>query len=98
MTVALADVHREMASFYSHTGRPSIDPELLMRMLIVGYCYDRGRYRDHAVPVDDDGARSPPRAIRAPLCFAYARNHALAHTLRKVGCTAKNRIKRFGEA
>ena len=35
---ALADVHREMAAFYSHTGRPSIDPELMMRMLIVGYC------------------------------------------------------------
>lgn len=39
MTEALADVHREMAAFYSHTGRPSIDPSLLMRMLIVGYCY-----------------------------------------------------------
>jgi len=38
-TKALADVHRELAGFYSHTGRPSIDPELLMRMLIVGYCY-----------------------------------------------------------
>ncbi|WP_156936902.1 hypothetical protein [Bradyrhizobium sp. WSM2254] len=24
---ALADVHREMAAFYSHIGRPSIDPE-----------------------------------------------------------------------
>src|SRR5258707_1415153 len=39
VTEALADVHREMTAFYSHTGRPSIDPELLMRMLIVGYCY-----------------------------------------------------------
>jgi transposase len=36
---ALADVHREMAAFYSHTGRPSIDPELMMRMLIFSYCY-----------------------------------------------------------
>jgi transposase len=25
--------------FYSHTGRPSIDPELMIRMLLVGYCY-----------------------------------------------------------
>lgn len=24
---------------YSHTGRPSIDPELMIRMLLVGYCY-----------------------------------------------------------
>jgi transposase len=36
---ALADIHTEMVAYYSHTGRPSIDPELLMRMLIIGYCY-----------------------------------------------------------
>jgi transposase len=29
----------EMRSHYSHTGCPSVDPELLMRMLIVGYCH-----------------------------------------------------------
>ncbi len=28
-----------LAPFYSTTGRPSIDPELLIRMLIVGYCF-----------------------------------------------------------
>ena len=26
-------------TFYSEIGRPSIDPELMMRMLMVGYCY-----------------------------------------------------------
>ena len=26
-----------LASFYSSTGRPSIDPELMIRMLLVGY-------------------------------------------------------------
>ena len=25
--------------YYSEIGRPSVDPELMMRMLIVGYCY-----------------------------------------------------------
>jgi transposase len=25
--------------YYSHTGRPSVDPELLNRMLLVGYCF-----------------------------------------------------------
>jgi len=30
---------RELARFYSHTGRPSIDPELMIRMLLVGYWY-----------------------------------------------------------
>lgn len=28
-----------LKSFYSMTGRPSIDPELMIRMLLVGYCY-----------------------------------------------------------
>jgi len=32
-------LHRELAPYYSHTGRPSIDPELVIRMLIVGYVF-----------------------------------------------------------
>lgn len=36
---ALADLRSKLADHYSRTGRPSIDPELLIRMLIVGYCY-----------------------------------------------------------
>jgi transposase len=28
-----------LASYYSHTGRPSIDPELMLRMMLVGYAY-----------------------------------------------------------
>ena len=35
----LADVHQHLRPFYSDIGRPSIDPELMIRMLIVGYCY-----------------------------------------------------------
>ena len=35
----LGEVRRELASFYSTLGRPSIDPELMIRMLIVGYCF-----------------------------------------------------------
>lgn len=35
----LGDLRRHLAPFYSHTGRPSIDPELMIRMLIVGYCF-----------------------------------------------------------
>jgi len=35
----LSWVHGELAPFYSHTGRPSIDPELMIRMLIVGYVF-----------------------------------------------------------
>src|SRR4029077_7031630 len=37
--VELGELRRELAAFYSTMGRPSIDPELMIRMLIVGYCF-----------------------------------------------------------
>jgi transposase len=37
--VELDGLRRELATFYSPVGRPSIDPELMIRMLIVGYCF-----------------------------------------------------------
>ena len=39
VTAALADMHERLRSYYSEIGRPSVDPELMIRMLIVGYCY-----------------------------------------------------------
>jgi transposase len=35
----LAWVRVELAPYYSSTGRPSIDPELMIRMLIIGYVF-----------------------------------------------------------
>lgn len=35
----LSELRQHLAPFYSHTGRPSIDPALMIRMLIVGYCF-----------------------------------------------------------
>src|SRR5213596_3502505 len=37
--VDLEDLRAKLAAFYSPIGRPSIDPELLIRMLLVGYCF-----------------------------------------------------------
>jgi transposase len=37
--VELGELKRELARFYSSIGRPSIDPELMIRMLIIGYCF-----------------------------------------------------------
>jgi transposase len=37
--VDLGRVRSELAAFYSQLGRPSIDPELMIRMLLVGYCF-----------------------------------------------------------
>ena len=36
--VDLSDIREHLRSFYSETGRPSVDPELMIRMLIIGYC------------------------------------------------------------
>lgn len=35
----LSELRRHLAPYYSHTGRPSIDPELIIRMLIIAYCF-----------------------------------------------------------
>lgn len=35
----LSELRQHLADYYSHTGRPSIDPELMIRMLIIGYSY-----------------------------------------------------------
>src|SRR6202012_5113020 len=37
--VDLSEVRTHLEPYYSETGRPSIDPELLIRMLLVGYCF-----------------------------------------------------------
>ena len=35
----LSWLRAELSPYYSHTGSPSVDPELMIRMLLVGYCY-----------------------------------------------------------
>src|SRR4051812_8469126 len=37
--VDLGALRSELAAFYSNLGRPSVDPELMIRMLLVGYCF-----------------------------------------------------------
>ena len=37
--VDLSGVRAHLRPFYSEIGRPSIDPELMIRMLLVGYCF-----------------------------------------------------------
>jgi transposase len=35
----LGECREKLRPYYSEIGRPSIDPELMIRMLIIGYCY-----------------------------------------------------------
>jgi transposase-like protein DUF772 len=44
----LGELREHLAPFYSHTGRPWIDPELMIRVLIIGYCFG---IRSRAAPV-----------------------------------------------
>src|ERR1700741_1414120 len=37
--VDLQEIRRDLAPFYSRICRPSIDPELMIRMLLIGYCF-----------------------------------------------------------
>jgi transposase len=36
--VDLSGIREHLQPYYSETGRPSIDPELMIRMLVIGYC------------------------------------------------------------
>src|SRR6266853_821664 len=46
--VDLSAIRDHLRPFYSETGRPSIDPELMIRMLIVGYCFGIRQSEDRA--------------------------------------------------
>ena len=37
--VDFSEIRADLAPFYSHTGRPSVDPELMIRMLLIGYTH-----------------------------------------------------------
>ena len=37
--LALNELRDQLKPFYSAIGRPSVDPELMVRMLLVGYCF-----------------------------------------------------------
>ena len=68
----LGDIRQKLKPFYWTIGRPSIDPELMIRMLIVGYCL--AIRSGPLVPGAQEGGRhqaqtpSPPcRCSRAPI-------------------------------
>jgi transposase len=39
MVPVLGSVREQLKLHYSEIGRPSVDPELMIRMLMIGYCY-----------------------------------------------------------
>ena len=55
--VDLTSIRSYLAEFHSHTGRPFVDPELLIGMLRVGYCFGIRSGRRLCVEVHRRGPR-----------------------------------------
>ena len=58
VTRILIELREKLASFYSEIGRPSIDPELMIRILIIGYCYgirSEGDFEEVGFTLGTDG-------------------------------------------
>ena len=64
-------VHKELAPYYSHTGRPSIDPVLMIRMLIVGYMFVIRRHLGHPETPFCRGNRPGVPFTGGPARFSY---------------------------
>jgi transposase len=85
----LAGVRAELAACYSRIGRPSVDPELLLRLLLVGYLYgvtsERRLVEEVRVNVAYRWFAGLP--LRAPVPQVASRHHSTF---------SKNRRGRFG--
>jgi len=82
----LSDLRAYLAPFYSHTGRPSIDPELMIRILIVGYCF---------------GIRSERRLceeVHLNLAYRWFCRLGIEDTVPEHSTFSKNRHGRFRES
>jgi len=82
----LSDLRAYLAPFYSHTGRPSIDPELMIRMLVVGYCF---------------GIRSERRLceeVHLNLAYRWFCRLGIEDTVPEHSTFSKNRHGRFRES
>ncbi|WP_330208710.1 IS1182 family transposase [Pseudomonas sp. Z13] len=82
----LSDLRHYLADFYSPIGRPSINPELMIRMLVVGYCY---------------GIRSERRVCEEAhlnLVYRWFRRFSLEDEVPNHSTFSKNRNGRFRDS
>src|SRR3954462_9340564 len=86
VTAVLADMHEQLKPYYSAIGRPSVDPGLMLRMLIVGYCY---------------GLRSERKLCEAlilHLCYRWFCRLDPDDTVPHHSTFSENRLNRFRES
>jgi transposase len=82
----LNEIRQHLSGFYSHTGRPSIDPELMIRMLLIGYSF---------------GIRSERRLceeVHLNLAYRWFCRLGLEGTVPNHSSFSKNRHGRFRES
>jgi len=69
--VDLSGIRSHLAPFYSATGRPSVDPALMIRMLLIGYCMgirsERRLCEGEARPATGSRGEAEPSEPRLPL-------------------------------
>jgi transposase len=58
--VDLSEILTHLRPFYSEIGRPSVDPELMIRMLLVGYCFGIRSERRLCEEANLDRPNPPP--------------------------------------
>jgi len=88
----LSWVHWELRPYYSHTGRPSIDPVLMIRMLLVGYVFalrsERRQCSEVQVNLAYAGSAGSASKIRFPIirCSAERATNASVRAMLCGGC------------
>src|SRR5271169_3269361 len=92
--VELGGLRRELAPFYSSMGRPSVDPELTIRMLIVGYCFgirsERRLCEEVHLNLLTDGSVDWGSTVRC-LTIQPSRRTGTAASARAIFCAAFSR-------
>jgi transposase len=86
VTPVLDKVRKQLRPHYSEIGRPSVDPELMMRMLIIGYCY---------------GLRSERKLtqeVELHLAYRWFSRLDLDHKVPHHSTFSENRLHRFRES
>jgi hypothetical protein len=64
--VDCSGLRQRLAGYYSATGRPSVDPELMIRMLLIGYCLGIRSERRHC----EELPKNPATPSYGPMTFA----------------------------
>src|SRR6516165_6598520 len=107
-TTVLTDLHEQLKSFYSDIGRPSVDPELMIRMLLVGYCYgirhERRLCQEVALhlayrwfcKLDLDDKIPHHSTFSANRLGRFRESEILRHIFERVGCSLHGRGPRQG--